>query len=234
MHVVTCGMTRGEAEACRIAVENAGESWRVDCASHPGDALRLIAQGAQAVILGSGDASDALIRCLTEDRCTSPPFIVRTCPKGLHDAAADASSAAAWLTEAEASARLPVLCMLVLPEVTCLARSLLAALSVKRTLRANAFLPDMLALCAVHPSLMDDLSGRLYPLVARRHGIRPQTVERSLRLLVESTFTGSRLDALERFFGHSVDPERGKPTNKEFLAQLQQRLMTAHARLRGG
>ena len=54
------------------------------------------------------------------------------------------------------------------------------------------------------------------------------------RLLVESTFTGSRLDALERFFGHSVDPERGKPTNKEFLAQLQQRLMTAHARLRGG
>ena len=80
----------------------------------------------------------------------------------------------------------------------------------------------------------EDLSARLYPLIARRHGITPAAVERSLRLLVESTFTGSRLDALERFFGHSVDPERGKPTNKEFLAQLQQRLMTAHARLRGG
>ena len=81
---------------------------------------------------------------------------------------------------------------------------------------------------------MDDLSGRLYPLVARRHGLRPQTVERSLRLLVESTWSGSRLDVLERFFGHSVDPERGKPTNKEFLAQLQLRLTLADARLRAG
>ena len=76
----------------------------------------------------------------------------------------------------------------------------------------------------------EDLSARLYPLIARRHGITPAAVERSLRLLVESTWNRVPVSTLERFFGHSVDPERGKPTNHEFLAQLQQRLLLAAQR----
>ena len=91
----------------------------------------------------------------------------------------------------------------------------------------------MLALCTLHPALLQDVSLYLYPLVARRYGLTPAAVERSLRLLVESTWSRVPLSALERFFGHSVDPERGKPTNREFLAQLQQRLVLAARRWQG-
>ncbi len=237
MRLITFGMAAGEADAYRIAIENLGESWRADHAAAVQDAMEHILCGAQAVILGGEASSEALIRRLTDEPCTAPPYIVRTgAPCGLCDLAGCLSPAqmADRLTAFDQSARLPALCMLSLPGLTCLARSLIAALSVRTTLRANVFLSDMLALCAAHPPLMDDLSGRLYPLVARRHALRPQTVERSLRLLVESTWSGSRLDVLERFFGHSVDPERGKPTNKEFLAQLQLRLTLADARLRAG
>ena len=47
-------------------------------------------------------------------------------------------------------------------------------------------------------------------------------MERSLRLCVESVWTSGQLRSLERFFGHSVDPERGKPTNREFIAMLEE------------
>lgn len=118
-----------------------------------------------------------------------------------------------------------------LPQVTCLSRALLRALTARPGLRAWDFLPDMAALTVVHPPLLADLRGRLYPLVARRHGMTPAAVERSLRTLVESTWNSGSLAALERFFGHSVDPEKGKPTNKEFLCRLQERLSLAGRRL---
>ena len=40
------------------------------------------------------------------------------------------------------------------------------------------------------------------------------------------------LARLERFFGSSVDPDRGKPTNREFLFRLQERVTLGALRLR--
>ena len=39
------------------------------------------------------------------------------------------------------------------------------------------------------------------------------------------------MDALERFFGQSIDPQRGKPTNREFLCRMRERLCFDAARL---
>ena len=80
-------------------------------------------------------------------------------------------------------------------------------------------------------ALLCDLNGRLYPLCARRHGLNAALVERRLRLALESTWSRAKLAALERFFGHSVDPEKGKPTNKEFLWQMAERLSIAMKRM---
>lgn len=118
-----------------------------------------------------------------------------------------------------------------LPQVTCLCRALLQALTVQHGLKAWDYLPDMAALTVLHPPLLQDLHGKLYPLAARRHGVTPAAVERGLRTLIESTWNRGDLAALERFFGHSVDPEKGKPTNKEFLCRLQEWLILAARRL---
>ncbi|MBQ7850307.1 MAG: sporulation initiation factor Spo0A C-terminal domain-containing protein, partial [Clostridia bacterium] len=135
---------------------------------------------------------------------------------------------AAW----RLSGQLPVLSRLRQGKAEALARGLLHALGVPEKLRAWVFLPDMVALTAVHPPLMDDLAHRLYPLIARRHQMTPAAVERSLRLCVESTWSQGELARLERFFGSSVDPDRGKPTNREFLFRLQERVTLGALRLR--
>lgn len=236
MRCITFDMAQLRAEAWRVRLEDAGEAWQVTHAHDAEEVVRLIrAYHADVVIFGGDVAAQALHRSLAERPPIAPPYIVLD---GWHAALCDAEATpqdayrlALLLAEKSYTGAPPLLCAASVPRLQCLARSLLTAIGVRRCLRAMAFLPDMLALCTAHPPLLDDLNRRLYPLVARRHGLKPQTVERSLRLLIESTWNGGRLDMLERFFGHSVDPERGKPTNKEFLAQLQQRLMIAAERM---
>ena len=127
--------------------------------------------------------------------------------------------------------RLPALAAAHLPECTELARQLLTALGMPRTLRAWAFLPEMAALTVVHPPLLTDVTHGLYPLMAHRAQLTPCAVERRLRLAIESTWNRGDYDAIARFFGQSVDPERGKPTNREFLCQLQERLTLSARRM---
>ena len=87
------------------------------------------------------------------------------------------------------------------------------------------------ALTVVHPPLLTDVTHGLYPLMAHRAQLTPCAVERRLRLAIESTWNRGDYDAIARFFGQSVDPERGKPTNREFLCQLQERLTLSARRM---
>ena len=66
--------------------------------------------------------------------------------------------------------------------------------------------------------------GALYRDCAAAFGVSPASVERCLRVAVESVFTLGSISGIERCFGATVDPERGKPTNRAFLCQAAQRL----------
>jgi len=58
-----------------------------------------------------------------------------------------------------------------------------------------------------------------YEACARHFGTSPAAVERCVRVAVEQVFTQGSMDGIERHFGATVDPERGKPTNRAFLLQ---------------
>lgn len=65
---------------------------------------------------------------------------------------------------------------------------------------------------------------QLYHTCADAFHTTPASVERALRVAVESVFTQGSMQGIERFFGATVDPERGKPTNRAFLIQAAQQL----------
>ena len=105
-----------------------------------------------------------------------------------------------------------------MPFLTSLAGELLEELGLRPELRAAAFLPEMIAWCAAHPPMLAAVTGRLYPCFAEKYGLRSGAVERDLRSALESLWSRGRLPAVEKWFGHTVDPEKGRPTNREFLA----------------
>lgn len=67
----------------------------------------------------------------------------------------------------------------------------------------------------------------LYLSCAQQFSTTPAAVERCLRVAVESVFTQGSLAGIERHFGATIDPERGKPTNRAFLLQAAQQLRLA-------
>ena len=59
----------------------------------------------------------------------------------------------------------------------------------------------------------------LYQACGQTFRVQPASVERCLRVAIESVFTHGSLKGIDRYFGVTVDPERGKPTNRAFLLQ---------------
>ena len=212
MRCVILALTPTQGQRYLMEVESWGEEWQGRVFLRAEEAYAALSESYHEIcLLSPCPQAEALAERLRQRPPLAPPGVMR-------------------LGEAP-PAGMPAEALYHLPEMTCLSRSLLRALTARPGLRAWDFLPDMAALAVVHPPLMEDMRGRLYPLVARRHCMTPAAVERSLRILVESTWNRGSLAALERFFGHSVDPEKGKPTNKEFLCRLQERLTLAGRRL---
>lgn len=60
----------------------------------------------------------------------------------------------------------------------------------------------------------------LYPQIAAKFDTTASWVERGIRYLIEVTWTRADMDILCGYFGNTVSPDRGKPTNGEFIAQI--------------
>lgn len=228
MECVVLVPTESAGRRIQYEMEDQGADWCCRVATHAGQALSLLGD-AEVLYLLPGAESEALLNIWEARPPLAPPYIFGShAPDGPLPPLAELQNRLSVLRRA---GQLPVLSARHLPEAIRLADALLTAMAVPTKLHARVFLPEMLALTAVHPPLLRDLKHGLYPLIGGRCAMTAAGVERSLRLCVESTWSRASLDALERFFGSSVDPERGKPTNREFLCRMQERLTLSMQRL---
>lgn len=214
-------------------LEDLGADWRCTPVTQAEQAVELLrSQAVEVVVAAACGEAAMLVEMLRAQPLLAPPYVLGDGFPALDGEMTAIAELPALLAAWKRTGRLPVLSRLRLREAEALAAGLLRALGVPERLRAWRFLPEMVALTAVHPALLADLTHGLYPLVGRRYGMTAGAVERSLRLCVESTWSRGALTGLERFFGSSVDPDRGKPTNREFLCRVQERVTLAASRLR--
>jgi len=68
--------------------------------------------------------------------------------------------------------------------------------------------------------LITGVTKELYPEIAKKYKTTGVKVERSIRHAIEICWLRGRIDVLESTFGYSINPERGKPTNSEFIAMV--------------
>ena len=205
------------ALAWQYQVENLGEDWRCVPA---GEELLLLLPGQE----GRAALSDMLAR-----PPLAPPFILGN--DALDGPLPPVEELPKLVQTWHHLLYMPALASVHLPMTADIAAAMLRVMAVPPRLKAWDFLPQMCAWTVVHPPLLTDLQHGLYPLIGQQHGLSAGAVERRLRLCVESTWVHGSLPALERFFGDSVDPEKGKPTNREFLCRVQERLTLAVQRL---
>lgn len=100
----------------------------------------------------------------------------------------------------------------------------LDALALDEHLKGRAYAQWLLQHMVPSPLASSRPLRELYAACAQAFHTSASAVERCLRVAVESVFTQGSLRGIERFFGATVDPERGKPTNRAFLLQASQQL----------
>ena len=58
----------------------------------------------------------------------------------------------------------------------------------------------------------------LYPAIGAKYGSSPTRVERCIRHAIERAWNVGNLETINDIFGYSVDFNKGRPTNSEFIA----------------
>lgn len=66
--------------------------------------------------------------------------------------------------------------------------------------------------------VIDRMTKRLYPDIAKKFDTTPARVERAIRHAVEAACDNGLLDHHEQLFGHYVGSNKGKPVNSAFIA----------------
>ena len=74
---------------------------------------------------------------------------------------------------------------------------------------------------------LTDVFARIYAPIGLRMDCTPASVERNIRYAIECAWVRGELTVLQELFGYTIQAEKGKPTNRAFLAQL-----CEHIRLR--
>ena len=75
-----------------------------------------------------------------------------------------------------------------------------------------------------NPSMIGAITKELYPEIANMYDTTSSRVERAIRHAIEVSWTRGDYEVMEEIFGHSVDYDRAKPTNSEFIATLADKL----------
>lgn len=102
--------------------------------------------------------------------------------------------------------------------------SLLHSLGIPSHIKGYTYIRDSIDIMFNNPAMIGAITKELYPEIAFRYETTSSRVERAIRHAIEVSWSRGDYDLMESIFGHSVDYDRAKPTNSEFIATLADKL----------
>lgn len=93
------------------------------------------------------------------------------------------------------------------------------------------YLREAILLVIEEVDLLGAVTKALYPRIAEKYETTSSRVERAIRHAIEVAWSRNNLETIKRFFGYTINTERGKPTNSEFIALVADRLRLYNRRI---
>lgn len=101
--------------------------------------------------------------------------------------------------------------------------NLLHDLGVPAHLTGYGYLREAVCMVIDNPMLVNHMTKQVYPTLADRHGKTTASIEKAIRTAVEVSWNRGKVEILEEIFGFTVNMQKGKPTNTEYIAMLADR-----------
>ena len=149
------------------------------------------------------------------------PFDLDILSKRIHSLTQDTSSSPSQFSPATSSSVTTVGSTVNLSvEVT----TMMHQIGIPAHVKGYQYIRDAILMVVEDVSLLGAVTKELYPGIAKKYDTAPSRVERGIRHAIELAWERGHTDTLKRIFGYSMNIERQKPTNSEFIALLADKL----------
>ena len=91
-------------------------------------------------------------------------------------------------------------------------------------IKGYQYLRDGIIMAVNDVEVINQITKQLYPDLAKKYKTTPSRVERAIRHAIEVAWNRGQIESMENIFGYTINSNRGKPTNSEFIAMIADKL----------
>lgn len=99
-------------------------------------------------------------------------------------------------------------------------------IGVPANIKGYRYVREAIVMVVNDRELVESMTKSLYPAVAKKFNTTASRVERAIRHAVEVAWNRGDIDVLQHYFSNTVSPNKGKPTNSEFIALIAEHITT--------
>ena len=104
-------------------------------------------------------------------------------------------------------------------------------LGVQSHIKGYQYIREGIILLYNNPDMIGGITKELYPEIASKFDTTVSRVERAIRHAIEVSWNRGDWDLMEEIFGHSVDIDKAKPTNSEFIVTVADKLRLEYRKM---
>lgn len=101
---------------------------------------------------------------------------------------------------------------------------ILHELGVPSHIKGYLYIREGIMMLYERPEVIGGITKELYPEIASKYNTTVSRVERAIRHAIEVSWNRGNWQLMEEIFGHSVDIDKAKPTNSEFIVTVADKL----------
>lgn len=101
---------------------------------------------------------------------------------------------------------------------------ILHELGIPSHIKGYQYIREAVSIIYERPEIIGGITKELYPELAQKFDTTVSRVERAIRHAIEVSWNRGSWDLMEEIFGHSVDIDKAKPTNSEFMVTIADKL----------
>ncbi len=107
-----------------------------------------------------------------------------------------------------------------IPDIETQVTHIIHQIGVPAHIKGYQYLRTAILLTIDDCDIINSVTKILYPSVAKKYSTTTSRVERAIRHAIEVAWDRGDVDTLNSYFGYTIQNNRGKPTNSEFIAMI--------------
>ena len=106
------------------------------------------------------------------------------------------------------------------PDIETQVTKIIHQIGVPAHIKGYQYLRTAILLTIRDSEVINSVTKILYPTVAKKYQTTTSRVERAIRHAIEVAWDRGDVETLNSYFGYTIQNDRGKPTNSEFIAMI--------------